>query len=70
MPYNPQTGEGTGITFESYNAHDMLHAIKRALMLYDRQEEMKRLIKNAMVQDLSWKKPVGDYKELYEALLK
>ena len=29
-PYNPETGEGRGFTFQSYNADDFLGAIDRA----------------------------------------
>lgn len=33
-PYNPETGEGRGFTFQSYNADDFLGAIDRAAGLY------------------------------------
>ena len=33
-PYNPETGEGRGFTFQSYDADDFLGAIDRAAGLY------------------------------------
>ena len=66
-PYNPQTGEGRGFTFRSYNGDDFLGAIDRALTLYycDR-DAWKRLAVNDMEQDFSWKLPAAEYMRLYE----
>lgn len=68
-PFNEETGEGTGVTFESYNAHDMLDAIRRAIALYHDEAKRNRLIENAMNQDLSWVKPAQDYQKVYRELL-
>ena len=36
--YNEFTGEGNGFTFTNYNAHDMLHTIRRALHYYHQKD--------------------------------
>ena len=67
-PFNPETGEGNGITFFSYNAHDMLYAIKRAISLYNDKNAWKTLRKNAMTKDFSWSASAKLYLEMYKEL--
>lgn len=68
-PYNPETKEGRGFTFQSYNADDFLGAIDRAVGLYygDR-EEWNALAKHDMELDLSWQVPANEYMQLYTEL--
>lgn len=69
VPYNGATGQGTGFTFYSYNAHDMLYAIERAVGLYyDYKDDWKKLVQNAMSQDFSWNNICKQYVALYENL--
>lgn len=63
-------GEGNGFTFASYNAHDMLFTIKRALEGYRNREGWNILVKRAMESDNSWGKSANEYIKLYKALLK
>ena len=63
-PFNPETGEGNGITFVTYNAHDMLDAIRRGVALY-RSPAFKTLRKNAMTTDFSWSASAEKYLEMY-----
>ena len=63
-------GEGNGFTFASYNAHDMLFTIKRALEGYRNREGWNILVKRAMECDNSWGKSANEYIKLYKALLK
>lgn len=67
-PYNPESGEGNGITFHSYNAHDMFGAVKRALELYQTPQEWSKLIGNAMRADFSWDASAGQYLKMYDEL--
>ena len=67
-PFNPETGEGNGITFVTYNAHDMLDAMNRAVALYDDKPVWKKLIKNAMNADFTWDASAAKYIELYKEL--
>ena len=60
---------GLGFTFESYNAHDFLHAIRRCLNLYHRDRpQFQALQKTCMQQDFSWDKPARRYMELFEEM--
>lgn len=68
-PYNPETGKGTGINFESVNAHDMLDAIYRAVTLYKDEEAWEKLMKNAFSADFSWKRSALEYIKLYNSLV-
>lgn len=67
--YNKYTQEGSGFSFGSYNAHEMLYAVKRALELYNHKTEWRMLVKNIMQLDTSWKHSATKYKELYIKLL-
>ncbi len=69
LPFNPETKEGTGITFQSFNAYDMLDAVRRAIELYNNKPLWRALRKNAMSQDFSWKKPAEQYIEIYKEIL-
>ncbi|WNR42347.1 glycogen synthase GlgA [Paenibacillus roseipurpureus] len=69
QPYNEFTGEGTGFSFTNYNAHDMLHSIRRAVFFYknDRESWMK-LLHNMKKGDFSWRKSAQDYIALYRKM--
>lgn len=69
-PFNPETEEGRGFTFQSYNADDFLGAIDRAVSLYYGDREMwNRLAQKDMREDYSWKVPAAEYMQLYHELL-
>lgn len=71
QPYNLETKEGTGFTFESFNAYDMLYAIKRCLdVLYYDKASWNKLIKNAMSYNSRWKKSAQKYLEMYKEIEK
>ncbi len=67
-PYDPAKGTGNGITFNTYNAHDMLNAIRRASALYADREQWSKLVANAMKMDFSWEASAKKYLEMYEGL--
>lgn len=69
QPYNPQTGKGNGINFESVNAHDMLDAVYRAIALYNDPTHWKELMKNAFASDCSWKRSASEYIKLYQSIV-
>lgn len=69
-PYNKYTGEGTGFSFANYNADEMLSCIDRALTLwYKKPAIWKKLQKNAMAADFSWRVSANKYRKLYRELL-
>jgi len=66
--FNPETGEGRGFTFKSYNAHDMLGALNNALGVYYNKPLRQKLVDNIMNYDCSWKEPVQEYMNIYQSL--
>ncbi len=67
-PYNEYTGEGCGFSFTHYNAHDLLYTIKRALDVYKDKTIWNNIVKNAMLQDYSWRSTALKYKRVYQEL--
>jgi starch synthase len=67
--YDPKTGEGTGFTFEDYDAEDFRAAIDRALALWPNRKKWQKLMLNGMNHDFSWNESAKRYVELYERLL-
>lgn len=69
LSYNKFTDEGNGFTFFNYNAHDMLHTVRRAVHYYQSNHEVwYKLIVRGMTGDYSWYKSAGKYMALYEKL--
>jgi len=66
IPFNPQSKEGNGFTFVTYNAYDMLDAINRALDLYADKENWNALVQNAFASDSSWQSSAEEYLQIYE----
>ncbi len=62
--------EGNGFVFSSYNAHDMLHTIRRAVEGYQDKKGWAILVKRAMDSDNSWGKSANDYIKMYKEVLK
>ena len=58
-------GEGNGFTFKSYNAHDMLGAIRRALGAYSDKKYWASLVERALECDNSWGRSAREYMRLY-----
>ncbi len=68
-PLDPETMTGRGFTFKSYNAHDMLFAVERALDFWQSEPEKRQaFLHNLMMDDLSWKQPVSEYMALYQSV--
>lgn len=61
---------GNGFTFKTYNANDMLDAICRAKLVYNKKKEWNALVKRAMLCDYSWSSSADKYIQLYDELIK
>lgn len=69
IPYRASSGDGCGFTFENYNAHEMLSALKEAVALYQQDsDEWQKLVRRGMEKDYSWDHSALMYKTLYESL--
>ncbi len=70
-PFNEFTGEGTGFSFANYNAHDMLHTLRRAVYVYRNDKEAwQKLHQNVKKCDFSWKRSAQQYISLYKETVK
>lgn len=69
MPYNEESGAGNGFSFANYNAHDMLHVLRYAISVYQKKDVWKRLVREAMKADFSWKKSAEEYIRRYQELM-
>jgi len=67
--YNEVLGTGNGFTFKNFNAHDMLHTVRRAISFYHQKEIWSCLVQKAMSQDYSWLQSAKKYNKIYEQLL-
>ena len=67
--YNPQTREGTGFRFSSYDASDFLHAIERAIEAW-KSPGWPRIVRNGMERDFSWNSSAKRYLSVYEHAMK
>jgi starch synthase len=67
--YNPDTGVGTGIVFNDFNAEALEWGLNFALDLYATPTHWQRLVRNGMRRDFSWQRQGREYVELYERLL-
>ena len=64
-------GQGNGYTFKTYNAHDMLGALRRAVdTYYNAKDYWDTLVIRALECDFSWNKSANEYIKLYKQLVK
>lgn len=69
VAYNEFTGEGTGFSFGNFNSNDMMNVIDYAKdVYYNRKDQWKKLMKNAMKADFSWKVSADKYIGMYEEI--
>ena len=69
VPFDPATGEGTGIVFEHYTPDGVHWAIGAGIALYRDPEAHARVVANGMAQDFSWAGPAKRYVAIYRDLL-
>lgn len=67
--FDPETGKGVGFTFKSFDAYDMLDAIRRAVLTYyQKKDDFAIIRKNGMDRDFSWRKSAKEYIDMYKSL--
>lgn len=67
--FDPATGAGTGVLFNDYDAGAVTWGVETALAWYAKKPLWQRLVANAMAEDFSWRRRVGDYVDLYRRML-
>ncbi len=60
----------TGIVFDSYSLSAFEKAFKRALKIYENKPHFYTMIRNAMMEDYSWRRSASEYKTLYRKVIK
>jgi starch synthase len=67
--YNPDTGTGTGVVFNDFDAQALQWALNTALDLYAQPVHRARLRANGMQRDFSWARQGALYEALYAQLI-
>lgn len=68
-PYHIETKEGTGFSFGGRDAYNMKRVYDFALeTYYDRPDDWRKLIEQAMTRDFSWKASAQRYIYLYQEI--
>jgi starch synthase len=67
--YNPDTGSGTGVMFNDFDAQALQWALNTALDLYAQPVHRARLRANGMQRDFSWARQGALYEALYAQLI-
>lgn len=67
--FDPETKEGNGYTFSTYNAHDMLSVIQDAVdTFHNDKDAWKKLTDNALKSKFDWKSSADKYLEYYKKI--
>jgi starch synthase len=67
--FDPATGHGTGFKFRDYTPSALLHALQRALAMYQNPAVWRRIQTAGMSLDFSWDVSAREYVKVYRALL-
>jgi starch synthase len=68
QPFDPDSGRGTGIVFNDYDAPALRWAINFALRLYQDKRTWRKLMQNGMAMDFSWKRQGQVYVDIFRQL--
>ncbi len=60
---------GNGFTFKTYNAHDMLDALRRAAALYEDRKGWQEAVVRALGCDFSWQRSAKEYMAMYRKVM-
>ncbi|HET9698929.1 MAG TPA: glycogen synthase GlgA [Terriglobales bacterium] len=67
--WDPRTGKGTGFKFAEYSGDAMMGAIHNAIVAYKDQESWKKLVRNGMSREFSWRQSAREYLKVYDRAL-
>jgi len=66
--FDPATGAGTGVVFNDFDVPALEWALNTALDWYAEPTQWRRIMRNGMAQDFSWKRQSQQYLEIYQRL--
>ena len=64
-PFDPLTGKGTGFRFDRFDAGEMVATLRHAITLRRQPELWRRIQKNGMSRDFTWRAPADRYDAVY-----
>jgi starch synthase len=67
--FDPESGRGTGIVFNDYDAPGLEWAINFALRLYQDKRTWRKLMQNGMAMDFSWTQQGQVYVDIFRRLV-
>ncbi len=67
--YEPSSGKGTGIVFDDYSASALKWALNVSLDLYQDKKSWRKLVRNGMAKDYSWKHQGQLYIDLFRQII-
>jgi starch synthase len=67
--FNPENRRGNGFIFAGYDPEHFKAAIDRALSIWPRNREWKRIMLNGMQQDFSWTQSAKKYLSAYQRVM-
>ena len=67
--FEPSSGKGTGIVFDDYSDRALEWALNAALDLYQDKKSWRKLVRNGMAMDHSWKQQGQIYIDLFRQIL-
>lgn len=66
--FDADSGSGTGIVFEHFEAEAVRRSLVYVLKLWGDRAAWRRLVQNAMAEDFGWERQAGKYEQLYARL--
>jgi len=67
--FDPGSGEGTGIVFDDFSENALDWALNAALDLYQDKKRWRKLVRNGMARDYSWKHQGQIYIDLFRKII-
>ena len=55
---------------DDLSSETIMNAVERAICFYGDKDGMKKAIRRAMTENLSWERSAGEYLALYNTLMK
>ncbi|MDA8100662.1 MAG: glycogen synthase GlgA [Nitrospiraceae bacterium] len=67
--FHAAAGTGTGFLFNEYSAGALTERARQAIKLFHNKQQWKRLMRNGMEADFSWRTSAQAYEKLYQKIL-
>jgi len=68
IDYDKDTEKGNGFKFHGAASKDLIGTVKRAIDIYNKEDEWNLLMKRCMELDFSWERSANEYIKIYKTL--